>query len=261
MRTISPADIATALAHCEPAQLAAALATVPNDAFTGLAHAVRHAAELKAAYPPEDVIAEADALLFEVLHWPIADTHDTGLAMDPHDLARQRDIPLTEAQRILQHLTATEGTACDQLIASGIEPNFTLAQAQVYDCITTLRDQGRIPTRALVREHALTLAKAAMRPDDTSPPIVYSTDTELGPRLNSPSPKVHAILWLDRLEANPPATGFLEQRIAYLDQAKQAMAQASRSASALSPVIESEPMTVAPSMVTPARRDGLRLAG
>lgn len=232
MRTISPADIATALAHCEPARLAAALATVPNDAFTGLAHAVRQAAELKAAYPPDDVIAEADALLYEVLRWPIADTHDTGLAMDPHDLATQRDIPLPEAQRILQHLTATDGTACDQLIASGIEPNFTLAQAQVYDCITTLRDQGRIPTRALVREHALALADAAMRPDASSPPIVYSPDPALGPRINSPSPKVHALLWLDRLEANPPATGFLEQRIAYLDHAKAEMAQASSLAAA-----------------------------
>jgi hypothetical protein len=59
--------------------------------------------------------------------------------------------------------------------------------------------------RALVRTWALETARAAMRPGDGAAPIIYSLDADLPPRIVSPSPAVHAILWLDRMDVTPPA--------------------------------------------------------
>lgn len=101
------------------------------------------------------------------------------------------------------------------------KPNYTLQQGQVLDCIVALRMQDRVPTRALVREHAMRAAQTAMRPGEGMSPIVYSPDTGLSPRILSPSPKVHAVLWLDAMASDPPPVGILEDRIAYLQQASE----------------------------------------
>ncbi len=221
MRTVQPADIVAALAHCEPRALADALAASPDAAFHTLSDAVRAAAEHKAAYPRADVIAEADALLYDVLRWPIDDTLPEGLSIDPATFAQHRNMPLAEAQRIIGHLSATENYAVDYLLQSGVQPNYTLQQGQVLDCIVALRMQDRVPTRALVREHAMRAAQTAMRPGEGMSPIVYSPDTGLSPRILSPSPKVHAVLWLDAMASDPPPVGILEDRIAYLQQASE----------------------------------------
>ena len=233
VKTITPTDIIAALSHCQPAQLAHALASSPESSFQRLANAVLEAAQLKASFPRDDVIAEADALLYDVLRWPVADANPTGVKVDPISFAYYQQVSITEATRVLGLVAATESQACDQLMASGIEPNFTLAQSQVYDCVVTLRAQQLIPTRHLVREHATCLAASAMRPGEGSDPIIYSKDLGLSPRVVSPSPKVHVLLWLDRMDANPPQTGLLEDRIEFLLSAKAELGQASRVASEL----------------------------
>lgn len=189
MRTIQPADIVAALAHCEPRALADALAASPDAAFHTLSDAVRVAAEHKATYPRADVIAEADALLYDVLRWPIDDTLPEGLSIDPDTFAQHRNMPLSEAQRIIGHLSATENYAVDYLLQSGVQPNYTLQQGQVLDCIVALRMQDRVPTRALVREHAMRAAQTAMRSGEGTAPLIYSSGNDLPPRIVSPSPK------------------------------------------------------------------------
>jgi hypothetical protein len=258
VRTIHPADIVTALAHCDPRALADALATSPDPAFTALSDAVLAAAQHKAAYPRADVIAEADALLYDVLRWPIDDTLPEGTSIDPTTFARQRNIPLVEAHRIIGHLAATESYAVDQLLQSGVQPTYTLQQAQVFDCITTLRMNDRVPTRALVREHALRAARDAMRPGEDTPPIIYSPNSDLPPRIVSPSPKVHAVLWLDSMTADPPPVGILEERITYLQQASLTMGRCSTVAESLRHVQLPEDV---PSTPTPRVVPSLRLAG
>jgi len=233
VKTITPTDIVAALSHCQPAQLAHALASSPESAFQHLANAVLEAAQFKATFPRDDVIAEADALLYDVLRWPVADANPTGVKVDPISFAYYQQVSITEATRVLGLVAATESEACDQLMASGIEPNFTLAQSQVYDCVVNLRAQQLIPTRHLVREHATCLAASAMRPGEGSNPIIYSNDPTLAPRIASPSPKVNVILWLDRMDANPPQAGLLEDRIEFLLSAKAEIGQASRVASEL----------------------------
>lgn len=241
-----------------PAQLAHALASSPESAFQRLANAVLEAAQLKATYPRADVIAEADALLYDVLRWPVADANPRGVSVDPISFAYYQQVSITEATRVLELVAATESEACDQLMASGIEPNFTLAQSQVYDCVVNLRAQQLIPTRRLVREHATCLAASAMRPGEGSNPIIYSNDLGLSPRVVSPSPKVHALFWLDRMDANPPQTGLLDDRIEFLLSAKAELGQASRVASELTSRVVS---TTRASTVAIAPMASLSLAG
>jgi hypothetical protein len=124
-------------------------------------------------------MAEADALLYEVLRWPVEDANPAGITVDPIKYAQHHGVSITEAQSVLHHVAATESQACDQLLASGVTPNFTLEQSQVYDCIVNLRMQERTPTRNLVREHATHIAASAMRPDDGTDPIVYSDEPSL----------------------------------------------------------------------------------
>ncbi|MDP2289119.1 MAG: hypothetical protein Q8M73_11220 [Actinomycetota bacterium] len=226
-RPIRPADIVAALNHCDPDQLAAALSTCPDPAFAQLAEAVMDAAVRKATYPRERVIGEADALLYQVLRSPVADANPTGITMDPATYARHTGASIAEAERVLQHIAATESQACDQLLASGVEPNFTLEQAQVYDCILAIRGQQRVPTRQLLRHHATSVAASAMRPDEGNQPIIYAQDPMLRPRIVSPSPKVHALLWLDRMDANPPTVAILEERITYIYSVKCSIGDAS----------------------------------
>ena len=228
MRIIDPRDIVAALAHCDQQQLAAALAASPDPAFAQISQAVLAAAEHKATYPRHEVIAEADALLYEVLRWPVEDANPAGITVDPITYAQHQGVSITEAQRVLHHVAATESQACDQLLASGVTPNFTLEQAQVYDCIVNLRMQEQVPTRHLVREHATHIAASAMRPDDHPDPIIYSDDPSLAPRVVSPSPKTHVLIWLDRMDANPPQPALLEERIiSFLSKAKYSMGRAS----------------------------------
>lgn len=264
MKTITPADIVAALSHCEPTQLSHALASCSEPMFQHLANAVFEAAELKATYPRDDVIAEADALLYDVLRWPMADGVPVGMTLDPIDYARIQGVSVTEAERVLHFVTTTEHLACEQLLDSRANPNFTLEQSQVLDCIVDLRRQNRVPTRALVREHATRIAKNAMRPDEQSDPVIYSGDPTLAPRIASPSPKVHAITWLDRMDASPPPVGLLEERIAYIMEAKAVMGTASAQSARMhkGSFTTASPTTQAISghqMVS--ARQGLRLAG
>lgn len=258
MRPVHPADIVAALTNCDPHALADALAATSDPAFTALSDAVLAAAQHKAAYPTADVIAEADALLYDVLRWPIDDTLPAGTSIDPATFAQHRNMPLAEAQRVLGHLAATESYAVDHLLGSGLQPTYTLPQAQVFDCITALRMNKRVPTRALVREHALRAAQAAMRSDDGAVPIIYSPNSDLPPRILSPSPKVHAVLWLDTMASDPPPVGILEDRIAYLQQASVAMGRCSTVAELMRQVPALDDVRSAPSSrVAPS----LRLAG
>lgn len=226
-RPITPADIVAALNHCDPDQLAAALSTCPDAAFAHVAEAVLDAAARKATYPRGQVIAQADALLYQVLCSPVADANPTGITIDPATYARHTGASIPEAERVLRNIAATESQACDKLLASGVEPNFTLEQAQVYDCIVAIRGQARVPTRQLVRDHATSVAASAMRPDEGDQPIIYAQDRKLRPRIVSPSPKVHALLWLDRMDANPPTVAILEERITYIYSVKCSMGDAS----------------------------------
>lgn len=258
MRTTTADDIVAALERTDPAQLAATLAGSSDPAFAHLARAVLAAADHKAAYPRADVLAEADALLYDVLRWPVADASPTGITIDPATVARHRRIPVAEAERLLDRIRATESVAADELIASGVNPNFTLEHAQVYDCIVTLRTQQRVPTRQLVREHATRIAASAMRPEDGDVPLVYSAEPSLAPRIVSPSPKVHVLLWLGRMDADPPAPGVIADRIAYVIDAKAAIGGASQISAGLP-----EPHAATRSARAPSveRRDSLRLVG
>ena len=258
MRPVHPADIVAALTNCDPRALADALAATSDPAFTALSDAVLAAAQHKAVYPTADVIAEADALLYDVLRWPIDDTLPAGTSIDPATFAQHRNMPLAEARRVLGHLAATESYAVDHLLGSGLQPTYTLPQAQVFDCIATLRMNDRVPTRALVREHALRAARAAMRSDDGAAPIIYSPNSDLPPRIISPSPKVHAVLWLDAMASDPPPVGILEDRIAYLQQASVTMGRCSTVAELLRQVPPVDDVRSTPtSRVVPS----LRLAG
>lgn len=256
MRTIDPNDIVAALAHCDQQQLAAALSASSEPAFARLSRAVLAAAEHRAAYPMDEVVAEADALLYDVLRWPLEDANPAGITVDPVSYARHEQVSITKAQRVLHHVAATESQACDQLLDSCVAPNFTLEQSQVYDCIVNLRLQQRVPTRRLVREHATRIATSAMRPGDGTDPIIYSDDPSLAPRVVSPSPKTHVLMWLDRMDANPPRACLLEERIAFLSSAKAEMGHASAQAA----VLRAQP---SPSRACPAVDPGgsLRLAG
>lgn len=88
--------------------------------------------------------------------------------------------------------------------------------------------EGSTPTRVLVRDRALETARAAMPPGDGDAPVVYSVEADLPPRIVSPSPKVHAALWLDRMDATPPPTGLIHDRITYLEHAARLMGDAAR---------------------------------
>lgn len=224
MKPISLHDVARALAHCDPEQLAAALAQAGAESITRATDALEAAAHLVATFPRDEVVAEADALLYDVLRWPVADAvPGWERLVTPQSYAARQGIPLDEAQSTLDRLRATEADAARALLKAGPIGNYTLEQSQVMGCIDTLMERGVAPTRDLVRRTALDAARAAMRPDDASAPIVYSMDEGLAPRLMSPSPKVHAVLWLQRMDATPPSIGSLDDRMNFLQRAAQAM--------------------------------------
>ena len=229
MRTIHPADIVRALNDCDPGVLARALAASDDHFLARPVAALISAADHRATYPREDVVAEADALLYDVLRWPVADTSpDWEHAITAASFAARTGVSLNEAQALLACLRDTEADAARALLAAGPVTNFTLEQAQVTDSIAALMHEGSTPTRVLLRTRALEKARAAMRPGDGASPIIYSRDADLPPRIVSPSPAVHAVVWLDRMDATPPPTGLIGDRITYLERAAALMGSAGR---------------------------------
>jgi hypothetical protein len=224
MKPISMHDIAHALAHCDPDQLAVALAQAGAESITHAAHALEAATDLVATFPRDEVIAEADALLYDVLRWPVADAvPDWERFVTPESFAARRCIAVGDAELTLDRLRDSEAAAAQVLVSAGPLANYTLEQSQVVDCIEALMQRGLVPTRDLVRVTALAAARAAMRPSDGHRPILYSLDDGLAPRIMSPSPKVHAVLWLQRMDASTPSPGSLDERIGYLRRAAKAM--------------------------------------
>ena len=258
MKIIDPNDIVNALAHCDQHELAQALAASDDPSFARLSDALLSAANHRASYPRHELIEEGDALLYDVLRWPVEDANPAGITIDPISYARQHQVSIMEAERVLNHVAATESQACDQLLASGAAPNFTLEQSQVYDCIVSLRMQHRIPTRHLVRQHAERIATAAMRPEDGPAPVIYPDDPTLAPRVVSPSPKVHVLLWMDRMDTHPPTTALLEDRIAHVVAGKSSMGASSCTATYMASNGMSFSENAAPNLPPAA---GLRLAG
>ncbi len=228
MHAISITDILTALRHTDPDTLAAAIyADNDPELLAHLGSMLTTATAHAEAHPHPEVIREADAVLAEVLRWPVADALPPGHQLpDPVELAAARRIPVPDAERLLHRIAATETLAAQRLLDSGAEPNFTLEQAQVTACIRDILTAGGIPTRATVRTTALAHARAAMRPSDGAEPLLASGT--LPPRIASPSPMTVVPGWLDRMDADPPMTGLLEDRITYLQAAKQAMGTAAR---------------------------------
>lgn len=228
MHVISITDILAALRHTDPDALAAAI-YADNDPvlLAGLAGTLSTATEHAATHPHSDVIREADALLSEVLRWPVADALPPGQTLPTAtELAAARNIPAVDAERLLHRIAATETVAAQRLLDSGVEPNFTLEQAQVTNCIRDIVTAGGIPTRASVRTHALNHARTALRPGDSTEPVI--TTPGMAPRIISPSAMTAVPGWLDRMDADPPLTGMLDTRIDYLLAAKKAMSTAAR---------------------------------
>jgi hypothetical protein len=226
MNRVSVTDILAALRHTDPDVLAAAIyADNDPDLLSALAHTLGQAAERTATYPHPEVIAEGDAVLHEVLRWPVADALPPGhLPPSAGELSAARHMPLVEAERLLHRIAATELVAARQLIDSGIHIDFTLEQAQVSQCIADLVRLDITPTRQTVRAHAHALAAAA-GPDEH--PIIPNTNG-LPPRVMSPSPMTVVPAWLDRMDADPPLTGMLDTRLDYLRAAITAMGRAAR---------------------------------
>ena len=227
MRSIGITDILTALKHADPDKLAAAIyADRDPQLLATLADSITRAAEHVAQYPHAEVVAEADAALYEVLTWPVADAIPPGYPMpDADELAHTRNMTIKEARRLLDRIAATETLAATELRDSHIEPNFTVEQAQVTRCINDLLDDGRIPTRASVRAHALNIA-AQSTPVGCAP-IVASTNG-LPSRILSNSSAATVPGWIARMDANPPMTGLLRERLAFIRAAKEHMGQANR---------------------------------
>lgn len=226
MHAISITDILNALRHTDPDALAAAIyAANDPELLAHLAGTLTSASQRVASHPHPDVVREADALLSEVLRWPVADALPPGHALpDAGELAAARRISITDAERLLRRISATETLAARRLLDSGVEPNFTLEQAQVTACIRDIVCADGVPTRATVRAHALAHARLAMRPGDGPEPII--TSPGLPPRIISPSAMAAVPGWLDRMDTDAPVTGLLDDRIAYLRDAKSAMGAA-----------------------------------
>ncbi|NQW72896.1 MAG: hypothetical protein HQ453_09205 [Actinobacteria bacterium] len=73
----------------------------------------------------------------------------------------------------------------------------------------------------------------------------------------SPSPTVHAIVWLDRMDATPPPTGLIRDRITYLERASALMGSAAREHARVVPIRDrwTPPFpATSPTTLAPARR-------
>ncbi|MDP1878438.1 MAG: hypothetical protein Q8M17_12880 [Actinomycetota bacterium] len=226
MHPLDITDILTALRHADPDLLAAAIyADHDPHLLDALARTLAGAADRTAAHPHPEVIAHGDALLHEVLRWPVADAVPPGHPFpSPAQLAATRGIPEPDAARLLRRIAATEAIAATRLAASGLRVDFTLEQAQVTTCIHALLAAGITPTRHAVRAHAHHIAAAA---SPGGQPVI-GNDAGLPPRVMSNSPMAHVAGWLDRMDADPPQSGMLDARIDYLKAAVAAMGHAAR---------------------------------
>lgn len=228
MSDLAPADLIVACRSVSPEALASALYNANDPQLLAmLAEALESASHHLAFYPHQEVIAEADALLIEVLRWPIADIlREAEHPMTVQRFADLRDLNYEDAQGILDHLVATDADAATRLVESGVNPNFTGEQAQVTRCIEALLTAGGVPTRASIRSYALGIARQAMRDGDTDEPII--THPTLPARIMSPSPVTSVFSWLNRMDATPAGPDFIDERIAYLASARKAAESAAR---------------------------------
>lgn len=229
MPALSPEELIDAVRETNPDALASAIYAADDpQLLADLATALERASEHAAYYPNPEVIAEADALLIDVLRWPVADALRPGETLiSAQRFAELRGLPIDEAQRILDHLTATDTDAATRLIASGVSPDFTREQSQVTRCIEALLDSGEVPTRSAVRAYALDIARQATRPwwDGSEPIITHPT---LQPRIMSRSPITSVFTWLHRMDSTPAGPDFIDERIQYLTDARIAAGSAAR---------------------------------
>ena len=123
-----------------------------------------------------------------------------------------RRSPLTSASPAIRRSpcspgsSASDADAARALVASGLDPNWTLEQQQVMTCIRELLAHDVTPTRARVVAHATQHARAALRPDDGTEPFVPAADPSLPPRIlclltDGAGPGV------DGADGRPPARG------------------------------------------------------
>ena len=191
--------------------------------------AVLTAADLLAYYPHDVVVEEADALLYQTLRSPVFDALPPGAELpDPGCVAVRLSLSEAEASALMARIDESECDAAKQLVASGVNPNWTIEQQQVMRCITELVDRGVAPTRARVIEAAIEHAATAMPRWSTEPPVVEACEPGSSCRINSPSPMAQVPVWMARMDAKPPNVQLPEDRICYLVEAKEAAGRASR---------------------------------
>ncbi len=235
MRAPSIEQVLAALKTHTASEIATAICAAGDvDVIERLTDALVEASTHLATYPPDRVIAEADALLYETLRSPVADALPPGaVAPVAAQVARHLDITEAAAASLLVRIRDTDADAARALVASGVEPNWTLEQQQVWTCIRELLAADTAPTRARVVAHATQHARHAMRTHDGAEPFVAATDLSLPPRILSPSPMALVPAWMARLDACPPVIGLAADRLAYLRAATTTMGRASTAAAAV----------------------------
>jgi plasmid stabilization system protein ParE len=198
-----------------------------------------------ATYPHAGVIAEADALLYETLRSPLADAVPAGAPTPgPAQVAAHLGITGDQAASLLARIHASDPDAAQALVASGLDPNWTLEQQQVMTCIRQLLAHGVAPTRARVVARATAHARAALRPGDGTEPFIRAADPSLPPRILSSSPMALVPAWMARMDARPPAVGLARDRIAYLQAAKATLARSSAAQAAVHRLLARRPQPV-----------------
>ena len=131
MMSISLEGVAGALAHCDPEQHADALARAGAESIARATNALDAATRLVATFPRDEVVAEADALLYDVLRWPLSDGVPRWEQMvTPESFAARQGISVGDAQLTVERLHATEADAARALLATGPIANYTLEQSQ-----------------------------------------------------------------------------------------------------------------------------------
>lgn len=228
LATHSPADIAAAIYAANDIEVVEHLIATLADASTRLA-----------TYPHQQVIDEADALVYDTLRQPIADALPSGvIEIDPIDFARHRGITIADATALLDRIRQSDADAARRLIDCRLDPNWTVPQHQVMTCIRELLAADLTPTRARVVTHATMRAREAMRPHEGTEPFAPCADPTLAPRILSRSAMTCVPAWMARMDAHPPCLDLAENRIAYLLAAKAAMARASRATAHLAVAAE-----------------------
>ena len=146
MMSISLEDVAGALAHCDPEQHADALARAGAESIARATNALDAATRLVATFPRDEVVAEADALLYDVLRWPLSDGVPRWEPMvTPESFTARQGISVGDAQLTVERLHATEADTARALLATGPIANYTLEQSQRGG--QQLRDQVQVVHR------------------------------------------------------------------------------------------------------------------